>query len=1554
MTSRSSGSASQRTPPAHSALPWPRRGLALLGLSLAWLAAQPTWAADTFRLASSMSSQRSGHTSTLLPNGKVLVAGGRSTSLPMPAAAELYDPATGTWSTTGSLATPRQDHTATLLSNGKVLITGGVGFGGLLASAELYDPAAGTWSAAGSIGTARIGHSATLLLNGKLLVAGGSNGAGIAYASVMLYDPATGTWSASASLATPRYSHTATLLPDGQVLIAGGLTTGDVLASAALYDPATGTWSPTGSMATLRSSHTATLLSTGQVLVAGGQGSGFPAGAELYDPISGTWSATGSLVTARAFHTATLLPNGKLLVAAGFDGGRLASAELYDPAAGTWSATGDLSTGTFGHAATLLPNGEVLVTGGFDGSYLSRAERYDSASGSWSATSSIATARYLHTATLLANGEVLAVGGSDGSNNIASAERYDPTTAIWSTAGSLATPRNSASASLLLDGKVLVVGGYHGGSLTSAELYDPVAGTWSTTGSLTGARYVHTATLLPSGKVLVAGGSDTIGNALATVELYDPATGTWSATGSLAAGRSHHTATLLPNGKVLVAGGAGNISLLASAELYDPGTGTWSATGALPEANQRHTATLLPNGKVLVAGGNNGSLLPYAALYNPATGTWSATGLPAAERYYNTATLLPNGKVLIAGGYDNTSTTVASAELYDPASGTWSTTASLASARRYHTATLLLNGSVLFAGGDGGVVLNSAELYDAGLGFAPTSQPVITTAMINGTSALVLTGTTFTGISSASGGNSGQDSASNYPLVQLRRLDNAQSTFLRPDPNVSMTATDYRSTSLTGLANGHYAVTVFTNGIPGTSIVLDFVLPTIQLAGNGLGIPNADSTPSPADGTDFGNVALLNTTRSRSFTVSNAGLGALSLNSITISGTAAADFAVTAQPASLLSPAGSTSFSITFDPHLPGLRTALVSISNNDTIANPYTFAVSGFGALAVKRPQTIAFTAPATVYLGQSPLALNALASSGLPVTLSIISGTATVAGSALTLTVPGTVQVRATQTGDGVYAAAPAVTRTLAVRTDPTVLTLIDLAQTYDGNPKPIRTLGGTAPVITYRIGAVTGPTVPTNAGRYPVTVADGPVTKTGTLVIAKAVLHVSPDDKRKFAGRANPALSAVISGYQGADTPAVVTTAPVLSTTAMLNSPRGSYPITARGGAALNYTFNYRQGTMVVESFAGGYEALLVDGSSQAVGKLNITPSGTTAFSGRLFVGTEATPMALAGTLATNPGTNRASASVINIAPGGTPYVTSFILPLSDAEPLTASVVRDHVPFGTASDGRKLSTATVLYAGDHTAVMEPATPAGINVPAGAGWATAKIDRNGVMILAGRLGDGTAFTTTVAPDTARNPGYRVFVQPYRAARQGAYLGGQFVLTEHPTLTNRRYLTAASLTWQKTGLPADISYRAGFGPVSTVLMMDPWLAPKTTAPAISLAQRLGLTGTNFNVTHSATGSASNGALPTRLNLSATNVVSVVLPPANLTRWKTLTFVPTTGTFTGSFVLTDGAQTRTASFSGVLRQPATAPDALIGDGHYLLPPLTGTERTTGEVMFTKP
>jgi hypothetical protein len=336
--------------------------------------------AGQWETAGLMVTARDGHTTTLLPSGKVLAAGGYSGSAYL-TTAELYDPALGTWTSTGSFVSGRYSHTATLLPSGKVLIAGGYGSSGYLARAELYDPALGSWSATGTMATARIAHTATLLGSGKVLVAGGYNTLGYT-ASAELYDPTSGTWTTTAPLATAREYHSATLLDSGKVLVAGG-TGAAVCASTELYDPSLGTWSSTAALATARFAHSATPLPSGLVLVAGGSGSSTTvSSAELYDPALNTWSGTGALLTARNFHRANLLPTGKVLASAGRAAiySAYATAELYDPTAGTWTATGSLATAREGHVTVVLPSGKVLASGGANASTypLRSAELYDS------------------------------------------------------------------------------------------------------------------------------------------------------------------------------------------------------------------------------------------------------------------------------------------------------------------------------------------------------------------------------------------------------------------------------------------------------------------------------------------------------------------------------------------------------------------------------------------------------------------------------------------------------------------------------------------------------------------------------------------------------------------------------------------------------------------------------------------------------------------------------------------------------------------------------------------------------------------------------------------------------------------------------------------------------------------------------------------------------------------------------------------------------------------------------------------------------------------------
>ena len=366
-----------------------------LTLTMATLVANLIFATQTragsFVETTDMNATRSDFTSTLLPNGKVLVAGGLDASGFL-ASAELFDPATATWTSTGALTVTRDGHTATLLPNGKVLVVGGQAASDLpgepSADTELYDPVSGKWMATGSLRMPRRWHTATLLPNGKVLVVGGYNGVNGFLSSAELYDPATGKWSLTGNMLTARRAHTATLLPDGRVLVVGGLTRIGNLSNAELYDPATGRWIPTGAMSVARKYHTATLLPGGKVLVAGGQGVinntlGSLASAELYDPVTETWTATGALATARYGHTATLLANGHVLVVGGIGSdGILANTELFDPATGKWTTMGALNTARVLHTAALLPDGRVLIAGGNDNNSsrnLSSAELFDPA-----------------------------------------------------------------------------------------------------------------------------------------------------------------------------------------------------------------------------------------------------------------------------------------------------------------------------------------------------------------------------------------------------------------------------------------------------------------------------------------------------------------------------------------------------------------------------------------------------------------------------------------------------------------------------------------------------------------------------------------------------------------------------------------------------------------------------------------------------------------------------------------------------------------------------------------------------------------------------------------------------------------------------------------------------------------------------------------------------------------------------------------------------------------------------------------------------------------------
>lgn len=332
---------------------------------------------------------------------------------------------TGNVNAIGGMKTSRAAHTATLLPDGKVLIAGGfAGDENSLASAEIFDPKTNSFSSAGAMNAARSGHSATLLPGGKVLIAGGYNGDYLDSAEI--YDPKTGKFTPTGKMTLPRSGQTAVLLDNGKVLLAGGVGTGwTFLADAELYDPVTGTFTKTGNMLAARESHTATSLKDGRVLVTGGH-RGRRAevtvyrSAEIYNPTTGAFTKAADLTVRRHKHDALLLDDGRVLIVGGSDErdsrGAYRAVEIYNPKTNNFTKIGDMNLSRYKLHGTLvlLKNGKILIAGG-----AGQAEVFNLAKNTFEiAGGKFETARLFATATLLPNGQVLIVGGYDNGNAV--------------------------------------------------------------------------------------------------------------------------------------------------------------------------------------------------------------------------------------------------------------------------------------------------------------------------------------------------------------------------------------------------------------------------------------------------------------------------------------------------------------------------------------------------------------------------------------------------------------------------------------------------------------------------------------------------------------------------------------------------------------------------------------------------------------------------------------------------------------------------------------------------------------------------------------------------------------------------------------------------------------------------------------------------------------------------------------------------------------------------------------------------------------------------------
>ena len=328
----------------------------------------------------------------------MVTAGGRGQLLAQIArdTSEIYDPVSDSFTWGPSLTTARSLHTATLLPNGQWLFAGGVDTNNdPQASCEVYDPVLDTFTPVASMLSPRMAHTATLLANGKVLVTGGLDAVTVTPTqlsairdivnSTEIYDPVANTWTAGPNMATPRAAHAAITRPDGKVLLAGGVSWDNVIIvgwlpavrrSCDLYDPVANTIAAAPQMGTARSTIDPIDLGGNRWLFAGGISAvtlanpGTPtATAEIYDAVANTWTTVGPMATPRGNHKGWSLGGGTFLLTGGANGTilnptALATTEVFSISTNTFSAGPAMTRARAGAATFVMPQGQVQLFGG--------------------------------------------------------------------------------------------------------------------------------------------------------------------------------------------------------------------------------------------------------------------------------------------------------------------------------------------------------------------------------------------------------------------------------------------------------------------------------------------------------------------------------------------------------------------------------------------------------------------------------------------------------------------------------------------------------------------------------------------------------------------------------------------------------------------------------------------------------------------------------------------------------------------------------------------------------------------------------------------------------------------------------------------------------------------------------------------------------------------------------------------------------------------------------------------------------------------------------------
>jgi Kelch motif len=326
-----------------------------------------------FTILAPLSQARFEHTATMLPDGRVLIAGGRYLEFGSDhevlseglRSVEIFDPVTRRWSAGPDMERRRQRHVALGLADGRVLVAGGnYSEDGPLrdATGEIFDPMTGEWSAPFDLPLEPA--SAVVLLDGTVLLLGHDDEAFSNKGYSATYDPESGAFGPVRRVAGMSIGSMATLLRNGSVLAAGswrGYGDGppELRPEAAIYDPGTGVWTATTPMREARQPAAIVTVDDGRALIVSN------ASGELYDPTAAAWTTTGATASIRDDTQLVAFGDGRVL-AIGSSYGNIDAQpiiEVLDSVTGTWSRYADFRV-LQGLTATFVDDESILITGG--------------------------------------------------------------------------------------------------------------------------------------------------------------------------------------------------------------------------------------------------------------------------------------------------------------------------------------------------------------------------------------------------------------------------------------------------------------------------------------------------------------------------------------------------------------------------------------------------------------------------------------------------------------------------------------------------------------------------------------------------------------------------------------------------------------------------------------------------------------------------------------------------------------------------------------------------------------------------------------------------------------------------------------------------------------------------------------------------------------------------------------------------------------------------------------------------------------------------------------